>query len=323
MLMIRPLLDVNRGRRHRVHIVVFFMFLVANVGGGLTPLGDPPLFLGFLKGVDFLWTTKAMLAPTLAVACTLLLAFYLIEKWLFLRGDHPHAAAGAGKRLAIGGARNFVLIAAILAFVLMSGIWKPGLEIEIHGAALELQNVVRDASLLGIAWISWRFTPRRVRQANQFEWGPMREVAKLFAAIFLTIIPAVAMLRAGDQGVLGPLLALVSTEAGEPNNAAYFWLTGLLSSVLDNAPTYLVFFNLAGGDAQSLMGPMATTLAAISAGAVFMGAMTYIGNAPNFMIKAIAESRGIRMPSFFGYVAWSAAILLPLFALLQFVFFAG
>jgi Na+/H+ antiporter NhaD/arsenite permease-like protein len=146
-------------------------------------------------------------------------------------------------------------------------------------------------------------------------------VVYLFAGIFVTIIPALAILKAGSAGALAPLVALASGADGQPHDAAYFWLTGLLSAFLDNAPTYLVFFNMAGGDPQTLMGPLAGTLLAISTGAVFMGAMTYIGNAPNFMVRSIASERGIRMPSFFGYMAWSVALLLPLFALVTVVFF--
>jgi Na+/H+ antiporter NhaD/arsenite permease-like protein len=181
--------------------------------------------------------------------------------------------------------------------------------------------VLRDLTLVAIIWLSWRFTPATFRSAHHFEWGPMVEVAKLFAGIFLTIIPAIAILRAGSEGAMAPLLGLVSDQAGRPDNGMYFWATGMLSSFLDNAPTYLVFFNLAGGDANVLMGPLATTLASISAGAVFMGANTYIGNAPNFMVKSVAQARGVKMPGFFGYMAWSGLILLPLFCLLTFLFF--
>ena len=324
MLLIRPVLRANDNRRHQAHVVIFFIFLVANVGGALTPLGDPPLFLGFLKGVDFFWTTKTMFWPTLAAAVVLLGVFYAIDSWFFARAGEERPAKFDGtpdSRISVQGKLNFALLAGILICVLVSGIWKPGLELSVYGSTLELQNVLRDLALLAITWVSWRLTPRRVRSAHHFEWGPMLEVAKLFAAIFLTIIPAIAILRAGEAGVMAPLVALVSDTSGTPNDAIYFWLTGALSSVLDNAPTYLVFFNLAGGDAATLMGPLATTLTAISAGAVFMGAMTYIGNAPNFMIKSIAEARGVKMPSFFGYLAWSSAILLPLFALLTLLFF--
>ena len=323
MLLIRPLLRANEHRRHKAHVVVFFIFLVANIGGALTPLGDPPLFLGFLKGVDFFWTTKAMFWPTLTAAAVLLALFYAIDRWYFTRPDErlPARPDTAPDRITVEGKVNFVLLVAILACVLASGAWKPGIEITIYGTTRELPGLLRDAALLGIAWASWRFTPRQVRRAHHFEWGPIVEVAKLFAAIFLTIIPAIAILRAGNEGVMAPLVALVSNPAGQPSDALYFWVTGALSSFLDNAPTYLVFFNLAGGDAATLMGPLGTTLAAISAGAVFMGANTYIGNAPNFMIKSIADARGVPMPSFLGYMAWSGVVLLPLFAVLTALFF--
>lgn len=325
MLMIRPMLRANDHRRHRAHVVVFFIFLVANIGGALTPLGDPPLFLGFLKGVDFFWVTRALFWPTLTAAVVLLALFYAIDRWLFAQEgeERPRQLDPTpDSPLAVDGKVNFLLLAAIVGCVFLSGAWHPDLEIVVFGTALELQNVVRDAALLAIAWASWRFTPRRIREAHHFEWGPIVEVAKLFAAIFLTIIPAVAILRAGDSGVFAPLAAAVTGADGGTNHAAYFWLTGALSSVLDNAPTYLVFYNLAGGDPETLMGAQASTLAAISAGAVYMGAMTYVGNAPNFMVRAIAEARGVRMPSFFGYLAWSGAILLPLFALLTIVYFS-
>ncbi len=325
MLLIRPLLRANDNRRHRAHVVVFFIFLVANIGGALTPLGDPPLFLGFLKGVDFFWVTRAMFWPTLITAAVLLVLFYAIDRWLYSQEDEERPTyldPTPDSPIRIDGTVNFVLLAAIVGAVLGSGVWRPDLEIVVYGTAVELQNVARDLVLLAVAWASWRWTPPEVRRAHHFGWGPIIEVAKLFAAIFLTIIPAIAILRAGDSGIMAPLIALVTGPHGEPNEARYFWLTGTLSSLLDNAPTYLVFFNLAGGDPEVLMGPLATTLAAISAGAVYMGAMTYLGNAPNFMVRAIAESRGVRMPSFFGYLGWSAAILLPVFALVSFVFFS-
>ncbi len=323
MLLIRPLLRANDNRRHRAHVVVFFIFLVANIGGALTPLGDPPLFLGFLKGVDFFWTTKAMLLPTLTASLLLLALFFVLDRWFWRLEDgdaalpDPTPDAPTG----IDGKVNFLLLGGIVALVLMSGIWKPDLEIVVYGTPIELQNLARDGGLLAIAWASWRLTPRRTRAANHFSFAPIVEVAKLFAGIFITITPAIAMLRAGSDGVFAPLIAAVSGPDGRPNDVVYFWLTGALSSFLDNAPTYLVFFNLAGGDAAALTGPLATTHVAISAGAVFMGAKTYIGNAPNFMVKSIAESRGVRMPSFFAYLGWSLLILGPLYGLLTLVFF--
>lgn len=324
MLLIRPLLRANDNRKHKAHVVVFFIFLVANIGGALTPLGDPPLFLGFLKGVDFFWTTKAMFWPMLTAAGILLALFYAIDAFLYKRaGEQPprHMDPTPDAPIGIDGKLNFVLLGAILGCVLASGLWHPGLEFTLYGTRLELQNVLRDMALLAIAWASWRLTPASVRKAHHFEWGPIIEVAKLFAGIFLTIIPAIAILRAGHEGAMAPLLALVTDSSGRPNDALYFWFTGVLSSFLDNAPTYLVFFNLAGGDPATLMGPFATTLTAISAGAVFMGANTYIGNAPNFMVRSIAQSRGVPMPGFFGYMVWSSLILLPLFVLLTFLFF--
>jgi Na+/H+ antiporter NhaD/arsenite permease-like protein len=324
MLLIRPLLRANDNRKHRAHVVIFFIFLVANIGGALTPLGDPPLFLGFLKGVDFFWPTKAMFWPMLTAAGILLALFYAIDAFLYKRTDEElpkRKDPTPDAPIRIDGKVNFVLLGAILGCVLGSGLWRPGLELTLYGTRLELQNVLRDMALLAIAWASWRLTPASVRKAHHFEWGPIIEVAKLFAGIFLTIIPAIAILRAGHEGAMAPLLALVTDDSGRPHDALYFWFAGALSSFLDNAPTYLVFFNLAGGDPVTLTGSLATTLTAISAGAVFMGANTYIGNAPNFMVKSIAQSRGVRMPGFFGYMAWSSLILLPLFALLTLLFF--
>jgi Na+/H+ antiporter NhaD/arsenite permease-like protein len=323
MLMIRPLLRANDARRHRTHVVIFFIFLVANIGGALTPLGDPPLFLGFLKGVDFFWTTKAMFAPTLASVVILLGLFFLIDTWYFNRPDENRARdPSPDSPLRLEGWINFLLFGPmILCAVLFSGVWNPGVTFNVFGTELELQNIVRDLWLVAIIWASLRFTPAKIRHSNHFEWGPMIEVAKLFAGIFLTIIPVIAILRAGQGGAMAPLVGMVTHPDGSPNNAMYFWATGILSSFLDNAPTYLVFFNMAGGDAERLMGPLGSTLVAISAGAVFMGANTYIGNAPNFMVRSVAVSRRVHMPSFFGYMLWSGLILLPVFGLLTFLFF--
>ena len=206
--------------------------------------------------------------------------------------------------------------------VLASGLWNRDATVPVgFGIEMPVNGLLRDFVLIWIALVSWMTTRQSVRVENAFTWAPMQEVAILFAAIFITMIPMLAMLKAGAAGPFAPLLALVTTPDGKPIDAAYFWLTGLLSSFLDNAPTYLVFFNLAGGDAQELMGPLASTLLAISAGAVFMGAMTYIGNAPNFMVRSICEERGVKMPSFIGYMLWSGAILLPLFALFTWLWF--
>jgi len=205
--------------------------------------------------------------------------------------------------------------------VLLSGIWKSPVQFDVFGTHVGLPGLVRDVGLIAVVLVSLWFTPKAVHASNQFGWAPMAEVAKLFAGIFLTIVPVIAMLKAGADGPFGAIVQAVTRPDGQPDPAMYFWATGALSSFLDNAPTYLVFFNTAGGDAALLMTTHAATLAAISAGAVFMGANTYIGNAPNLMVKAIAEDRQVRMPSFFGYMAWSGAILLPLFVVQTFIFF--
>lgn len=332
MLLIRPILRANAWRRHRVHTVVFFIFLVANIGGSLTPLGDPPLFLGFLKGVDFFWPMTNMFLPMLVMALPLLLIYFVFDSYLFRREPQREAPAEPGDQeagsagpLSLEGSFNIVLLLGVMGCVLLSGFWQPGLSFDIYHTEWELQNIVRDLLLLSIAYVSWRMTSRESRQANGFTWFPILEVAKLFAGIFITIIPAIAMLRAGENGALADVIRSVTKEDGQPLNYMYFWATGVLSSFLDNAPTYLVFFNTAGGapNVEKLMTEWSTTLLAISCGAVFMGAMTYIGNAPNFMVRSIAEERGVAMPSFFGYLLWSIVFLVPLFVVVTLIFFAG
>ena len=324
MVMIRPVMRANDDRRHNVHVVVFFIFLVSNIGGSLTPLGDPPLFLGFLRGVDFFWTTTHLFTETVFVAGIVLGVFVILDIILYRR-EHEHfrplADPTPESRLRLSGLPNFGLIGVVIGAILMSAYWKPGVVFEVGGTPIALQNVVRDIIFIAAAGASLALTSPEDREANGFSWGPIQEVAKLFAGIFICIVPVLAMLRAGAGGAFADLVALVSNPDGSPNNAAYFWLSGGLSSFLDNAPTYLVFFELAGGDPARLMSAGALTLAAISCGAVFMGANTYIGNAPNFMVYAIAKSGGVKMPSFFGYMLWSGAVLIPVFALTTFVFF--
>lgn len=322
MLLIRPLIRANDNRRHKAHVVIFFIFIVSNIGGSLTPLGDPPLFLGFLKGVSFFWTVQHLWLDTAFMLAALLALFYALDRFYFKEeGVLPLDPTPDTRGIAFEGQRNFWLLGAIVALVLMSGLWKSDVVFDVFGTPVGLPGLVRDVGLIGVTLLSLQLTAREVHEANQFSWGPMLEVAKLFAGIFLTIAPVIAMLKAGAHGPFAAVVAAVTQPDGQPNPAMYFWATGLLSSFLDNAPTYLVFFNTAGGDPVQLMTALAPTLAAISAGAVFMGANSYIGNAPNLMVKAIAEDRGVRMPSFFGYMAWSCAILLPLFAVATFLFF--
>lgn len=324
MLLIRPLLRANDNRKHRVHIVIFFIFLVANIGGGLTPLGDPPLFLGFLKGVDFMWTVKHMFPPVFISAVLLLIVFYFIDLHFYKKEDkilpNDHTA---DSKLKILGKWNFLLLLCVIGAVLLSGLWKPEHEgFHILGSTYLLQNLVRDIIFLVLAIISLIITPKQIRAGNEFNWDPILEVGKLFLGIFITISPVLAILKAGEAGAFHSLISLVHNADGSPINIMYFWMAGILSAFLDNAPTYLVFFNMAGGEATSLMtGSLFHTLLAVSMGSVFMGALTYIGNAPNFMVKSIAEQRKVAMPSFFGYMAWSFGILIPLFIIHTLIFF--
>jgi len=323
MIMIRPILRANDNRPFNAHVVIFFIFLVSNIGGSLTPLGDPPLFVGFLRGVDFFWTTANLWRETLFTGGLVLIVFLGIDIMLHRReGGAPKIKDPTpDKEVRLRGLPNIPLLAGVIGAILLSATWKPGVSISILGIGLELQNLVRDAIILALAFASLAVSRKSHREANGFTWGPIAEVAKLFAGIFIAIVPVIAILRAGPGGALAPLVALVTSPSGQPNDLAYFWLTGALSSFLDNAPTYLVFFELAGGDAKHLMTEAASTLAAISAGAVFMGANTYIGNAPNFMVFAIARHRGVKMPGFFGYMAWSGLVLIPAFLIAGFLFF--
>lgn len=320
MVMIRPVLRANDDRRRNVHVIIFFIFLVSNIGGSLTPLGDPPLFLGFLRGVDFFWTTTHLFGETALVVIVLLAIFFAMDCYLYRKDGHTPPDPTPDNPLRVSGGVNFVLMGVIIGALLLSATVKLG-SVEAFGNTFELRNVARDVVMIVVVALSLAWTPRSEHEANGFSWAPMLEVAKLFAAIFITIIPVIAMLKAGRSGAFAPLVNLVTNADGTANHAAYFWMTGILSSFLDNAPTYLVFFELAGGNPQELMTKGALTLAAVSAGAVFMGANTYIGNAPNFMVYAIARKSGIEMPTFFGYLAWTSILLLPTFALVTLVFF--
>jgi Na+/H+ antiporter NhaD/arsenite permease-like protein len=322
MIAVRPLIQANVHRRHNAHVLVFAIFLVANVGGALTPLGNPPLFVGFLHGVDFFWPAQNLFSSASLIIALVLVIFAAIDFWYYSREHHEVVSHHKKKAtvVRIQGLVNIYLLGCIIAAILLSASWKPDIRISIRGVTLESQNILRDAIIVVVALISLKLTPVEHREANGFSWEPIREVAKLFAAIFVCIIPMLAMLNAGPRGAFAWMLALTS-GGGAIHNLAYFWFSGMLSSFLDNAPTYLMFFELAGGDARELMGPLADTLAAISLGASSMGAMTYIGNAPNLMIYAIGVERGIAMPSFFAFMAWSSAVLLPVFAIVGWLYF--
>ena len=331
MLLIRPLIRANAYRQNKIHLIVFFIFLVSNIGGSLTPLGDPPLFLGFLHNVPFFWTTTALFPHMLFISIILIVLFFVLDTFMFKREGGVVPDDGTNEPIRVDGLFNLVFLLGIVVAVLMSGSFKWG-EVNIFGVHVYWQNIARDVLIVVMGLLSLRFTPfsGELRQANEFSWEPIEEVAKVFAGIFMTIIPALAILKAGENGALRGLIGAIK----EPMH--YFWITGILSSFLDNAPTYLTFFNTALGKLHlteavipeilsgQLTGPehleFVKLLTAISVGAVFMGANTYIGNAPNFMVKAIAEQSGIRMPSFFGYMLWSVVILVPLFVIVTLVF---
>lgn len=295
MLLIRPLLRANAGRKKTAHVVVFFIFVVSNLGGLLTPIGDPPLFLGYLKGVPFFWTVTN-LWPLWALTSGLVIAVFYATDRLAARADvrDPGAASPGGGQaipLSVEGKENFLYLGIVIGAVFLPSPWREGLMLLATAA-----SVLR--------------TSARIREENGFSYHPIEEVAILFAAIFATMIPALMILKArgGEIGVTQPW--------------HFFWTTGSLSSFLDNAPTYLTFFSLAQGMGATggVVGIPAPVLKAISAGAVFMGANSYIGNAPNFMVKSIAEMAGVRMPSFFGYMGYSALVLLPTFLLVTALF---
>ena len=331
MLLIRPLIRANEYRKSKIHLIIFFIFLVSNIGGSLTPLGDPPLFLGFLHGVPFFWTTTALFPHMLFISIILIVLFFVVDTFMFKREGGIVPDDGTNEPLRVDGLFNLIFLAGIVVAVLMSGTLKLG-DVNILGVHVYWQNIARDVLIVVMGLLSLKFTPfsGELRQANEFSWEPIEEVAKVFAGIFMTIIPALAILKAGENGELRGLIGAIK----EPLH--YFWVTGVLSSFLDNAPTYLTFFNTALGKlhlTEALVPAILTgqltdpehlefvkLLTAISVGAVFMGANTYIGNAPNFMVKAIAEQSGIRMPSFFGYMLWSIVILFPLFVIVTFVF---
>lgn len=325
MLLIRPFLRANSHRKNRTFMVVFFIFLVSNVGGSLTPLGDPPLFLGFLRGVPFFWTFN--LLPQMIVVVAILLAVYFIFDSYFYKKEGIAARKDDSTKepLKILGLHNFIFLAGIVGAVLMSGIVKMG-EMNILGVHRAGQDILRDGILILIAVLSFLTTKREIREDNEFTWFPMQEVAILFVAIFLTMMPCLKILQAGEKGALAVLIKTVQDPVH------YYWITGMLSSFLDNAPTYLTFLSTLlgkfypGVESQEAIGLLIKEnviyLQAISAAAVFFGANTYIGNAPNFMVRSIAEESGTEMPSFFGYMLkYSFPILIPIFAVITFLFY--
>lgn len=328
MLMVRPIIKMNSWRKRKRHIMIFFIFLISNIGGCLTPIGDPPLLMGFMRGVPFFWSLR--LLPILAFnAAVLLFVFYHLDMRAYRKdiaeGRKPDISK-PGTEIRIAGLHNLIFLAAIVVAVLLSGTL-PSLPlfrnadgtvrgIPILGeVTLTWPAVIEIAIILASAWLSFRTTSAKVRTENHFTWGAIKEVAILFIGIFITMQPALMILKANGASL------------GLDSPYQMFWATGALSSFLDNTPTYLVFLTTAGslgfteGIATALGTVPVKMLVAISCGAVFMGANTYIGNAPNFMVKSISDENGVRMPSFFGYILWSLGFLIPVFILDTLIFF--
>ena len=316
MLLIRPLLQTNAERKHVKHTVIFFIFLVSNVGGCLLPVGDPPLFLGYLKGVPFFWTLCLWKEWAFAVG-TLLVLYYLWDTLAYRHEGVADIARDETERtaLTLAGKPNLVLL---LGVVLCVAFIKPGEEF--LGLGFNAFPFMRELVMLALVIASLRLTSNTIREANQFNYHAILEVAALFIGIFICMQAPIEILRASGES-LAPYLS---------SPARFFWATGALSTFLDNAPTYVVFFETAASmtrdDAPGVLRLMDGTsivpamLTAISLGAVFMGANSYIGNGPNFMVKSIAEQSGVKMPSFFGYMAYSVGILIPLFLVVMLIF---
>lgn len=325
MVMIRPLIRANAWRRRKVQVIVFFIFLVSNIGGCLTPVGDPPLLMGFNNGVDFFWSLNLLPVMLTNVVLLLFLLFILDNRAYkkdLAEGLHPDQSEKK-QPLHLNGAHNIIFLVMIVGAVILSGVLPKSVplfakSIHFYGeVGLSYAAVLEIVLILLAAWLSFKTTKKKVREANHFTWDAISEVAVLFVGIFITMIPALLVLKAkgASLGITQPW--------------QFFWLTGFLSSFLDNTPTYLVFFttavhsSLTGADVIQVVGGALPKifLMAISCGAVFMGANTYIGNAPNFMVRSIAEENGIKMPSFFGYMVWSISCLIPVFLIDMLIFF--
>ena len=326
VLLIRPLINANIWRKFKIHTLIFFIFIVGNIGGTLTPVGNPPLLMGFISKVPFFWPTAKLLAPTALSVAILLVVYFFIEMYFYKKEEVKHIK-NEEKSIAIEGGWNFVLLLAVIFTVILSS-YEMGTAFTMFQVTIPVNELVELGLLASITILCLKMGKEETRIANNFSWHPIVEVGKLFAGIFICMAPLIAMLRAGADGPMKLLINSLATPDGHPINAMYYWLSGGLSAFLDSAPAYLVFFNTAAAPAGAaglaphvfMTQTIPTTLIAITAGASFMGAITYIGNAPNMMVKAIAEEYDIKMPSFFGYMAWSICILIPLFLLVQFLF---
>lgn len=308
-LLIRPILRANQNRQYKAHILIFFIFLVANIGGAATPLGDPPLFIGFLEGVDFFWFAKHLYKIILGVTLLLCAIFFVIDWILFKKEDEIEVPQSEGAFFEIQGKVNVALLGVILLAVMLCNFEG---NFEIFGEKYKFSSILRNIILITTAFVSMKITPKEVREKNYFSIEPIKEVMELFAGIFITVVPIIYILHQGTDGAFKEIFNWIA-PGGNFIASRCFWASGTLSSMLDNAPTFLIFFHMLSGNAVELMTTKANLLSAISMSTVFMGAMTYIGNAPNLMVKSISVDYGIKAPSFLGYMVWSVVILVPIF----------
>ena len=320
MLFIRPLILINSWRQYKTHIIIFFIFLVCNIGGALTAIGDPPLFMGFILGIDFFWPTKNLLLPFLYMTIPLLILFIIIDTIFYIKNKTKYKYNTNNKKIKITGYGNCILLISVIIIIIISGFWKTNIKFNLNNSIIYLEHILRDTSLLILGFLSLNVIDQSSRKKNFFTWNPLIEVMKLFAGIFITILPIINIINQRTEGKFSPIIKLVTNDFNEPINYLYFWITGILSAFLDNTPTYLIFFHLAGGDPETLMNNLNKTLITISTASVFMGALTYIGNAPNFIVKSIAETYNINMPSFIGYLCCAIFILGPLLYLIATLF---
>lgn len=321
MLFLIPFIHLNRTRKKRTHLMIFYIFTVCNIGGGLTPIGDPPLFLGYLEGVHFFWPLKFMAFPVFFLLTTLLGIFYIIDHRAFVAENIQWKPGIHHVRASLNQKKQLFLTGLVVATIASAGVVKDTNEFMIWGVSFTLTSLLRDGMLILLTLTSLYLRPKALEKEQLLNWEPFLEVAKIFVTIFITAAPVLAILKAGPEGDLASLYNFLHHQEGQAVNELYFWMSGFLSAFLDNAPTYLIFFNMAGGHAPTLMGEQVMTLLAFSMGSVFLGALTYIGNAPNFMVKSIAESKEIQMPTFLGYLGWSAPILLPLLYVVERIMF--
>jgi len=319
LLFIKPFLNVNKERLSKKHLVIFLIILVGNMGGALTPLGDPPLFLGYLKGIDFFWVTKNLSGPFFMMTLPLLTLFYGIDSFYWKKERSALRSFKKGKfTFHLKGSLNFLFLGGVIILLLASKRWEIYGSITVFNTSIKVSGLLREGGLLLLSLFSWIMTPKIYRVHNKFSWAPLSDIVRVFSALFITIIPIFIFLNTKVN--ITELVQALGLSEKQNMAPFYFWSTGLLSAFLDNAPTYLVFFKTTGMDAKILMREGSKNLIAISCSAVFMGALTYIGNAPNFLAKDIAEEEHIEMPGFFKYMAWVSLVLLPLFGCVTFFF---